>query len=71
MPSSVHNQINGCWVTQHGETIKIEELDLSHLLNIVALLYRKGGEDNPQRPKLVTLEKEIMKRFKDLHSAIC
>lgn len=65
--SSIHEKY-GVWITGTGDEINIVDLDLSHLLNIVALLYRKGGEDNPQRPKLVSLEKEVIKRLKSLHN---
>jgi hypothetical protein len=68
--SSVYDKVHfDIWITQAGDEIRIKELDMSHLLNIVALLYRRGGEGNAQRHKLVTLEKELMKRFKDLHNA--
>lgn len=51
------------WETQNGDIIPIKDLEMSHLLNIVALLYRKGQEKNAQRHKLVTLEKEVIKRL--------
>jgi hypothetical protein len=70
MPSHVHKEmLLDTWVSQTGVQIKIKDLSTDHLLNIVALLYCRGGKDNPQRMKLVTLEKEVVKRLGGLHNA--
>jgi hypothetical protein len=51
------------WVTQHGEEIKFCNLETGHLLNIVAMLHRR--DDCPQRNKLISLHKEVVKRLQD------
>lgn len=54
------------WRSASGTTAKIAELETGHLLNIVAKLYRPDGVRNNQRNKLVTLEKEVVKRLTGL-----
>lgn len=56
------------WETQAGDIIDICKLETPHLLNIVAMLHRKGSEKNPQRSKLVTLEKEAIRRLQESHN---
>lgn len=51
------------WITQEGKRIAFKDLDTSHLLNIVALLYRGWENNNPQRNKLISLEKELVRRL--------
>jgi hypothetical protein len=52
------------WQSSNGRITKIAELDTDHLLNIVAKLHRESGQScNGQRNKLVTLEKEALKRL--------
>ena len=51
------------WMSQDGRITKISELDTPHLLSICALLYRRRDGENGQRNKLVTIEKEIVRRF--------
>lgn len=51
------------WVDKEGNGIKFADMDLAHLLNVVAMLHRKEGKKNEQRSKLVSLEKELAKRL--------
>lgn len=51
------------WTSQDGTVKEIKQLELDHLLNIVAMLHRRQGRENVQRNKLVTLEKELVKRL--------
>lgn len=55
------------WMSQDGRTTKIKELGTAHLLSICALLYRRHEGENGQRNKLVTIEKEIVRRLSLQH----
>ncbi len=57
------------WIDKEGGEMLIKELETAHLLNIVAMLYRKEGKKNFQRHKLVTLEKELVKRLQEVINA--
>lgn len=57
------------WIDKEGGEMPIKELGTAHLLNIVAMLYRKEGKKNFQRHKLVTLEKELVKRLQEVINA--
>ena len=55
------------WKTSEGKKIKIVKLETPHLASIVALLLRneKDGKKNPQRSKIISLKKELVKRLSE------
>lgn len=58
------------WVSKDGQETAFTDLKMDHLLNIVALLHRGWEHDNPQRHKLITLEKELLKRLAKMHPGV-
>lgn len=57
------------WVDSNGGGIPFKDMTTAHLMNVVAMLYRREGGKNTQRSKLVTLEKELLRRLKEQYAS--
>lgn len=58
------------WVARDGSGIPFREMTTAHLTNVIAMLYREGGKGNDQRSKLVSLEKELLRRLKETYKNV-